>query len=455
MEWVKPPQGKSAVVSVLHGSAWYPPAHLGGTEIYLTGLVRELRSAQGIESRIVAPLAPDIADAQQFEGTTIRTYEVKREPSRREFRRDDADSNGVARFREILEEEAPNIYHQHSWTRGLGIQHLRAARTAGVRTVLTIHVPGNICLRGTMMRFGEAPCTVAIDRRHCSTCWADARGASRPVARALSVVPPIVGNTSYHAGLATRWGTALAATYLAERQRREFDNMIDCADRVVAVSGWLYASLVLNGVAIDKLVLSRQGVDGRFADEVATRKQASPQEGVFRLLYLGRWDKTKGIDIVVEAMRRIPRDIAVELDIHAIAGGGAEQAYAEAVRAIIADDPRIRICEPVTRDRLVHVLSKASALVVPSVWMETGPLVVLEAKACGVPVIGSRLGGIAELVSEPEDGELVAMGDVASWAEAIVRMAKRGTTNSKRNNRPVRTMRDAATDMAAVYRSLL
>jgi glycosyltransferase involved in cell wall biosynthesis len=82
-------------------------------------------------------------------------------------------------------------------------------------------------------------------------------------------------------------------------------------------------------------------------------------------------------------------------------------------------------------------------------------LVALEAKAAGLPVIGSRLGGIAELVREPEDGVLLPPGDIGAWTAAIVTIA----SNPARRPRPsgataVRTMRQAADDMAALYTSL-
>ena len=55
------------MLSVLQASAWYPPAYLGGTEVYLTGLVRELRN-MGIQSTVLAPLGSHGHDGYEFEG---------------------------------------------------------------------------------------------------------------------------------------------------------------------------------------------------------------------------------------------------------------------------------------------------------------------------------------------------------------------------------------------------
>jgi glycosyltransferase involved in cell wall biosynthesis len=89
---------------------------------------------------------------------------------------------------------------------------------------------------------------------------------------------------------------------------------------------------------------------------------------------------------------------------------------------------------------------------VPSRWLETGPLVVLEAKAVGLPIIGSNVGGIAELVREPEDGLLVPPDNVQAWGDAILRLMRCPSLSARRTGVKVRTMGDVATDMSTTYR---
>jgi len=93
------------------------------------------------------------------------------------------------------------------------------------------------------------------------------------------------------------------------------------------------------------------------------------------------------------------------------------------------------------------------ALAVPSLWLETGPLVVLEAQAAGLFVIGSRLGGIAELVDD-SSGLLLQPGNVEVWAEAIGELAAQ---RSLPPVRPVdaRSMSDVAADMGKIYQGLM
>jgi len=443
------------LISILQATAWYPPAYLGGTEVYLTGLVRELRSCN-ITSKIVAPLGPDQPDPYEYDGTTVRTYSVNEIPSRAELRGEER-HKGFEKFSRILSEERPDIYHQHSWTRGLGSAHLLKAREAGLKTILTVHTPNVICLRGTMMRYGLHSCNGQIHPQACGACWSNGRGLPKIFARQLSALPPAISAALERSILPGRFATALGARALGERRREEFAHILANTDRIVAVSRWLFEALLANGVPANKLILCRQGIDPNFAEEANNlASRCVETRNVFRVLYLGRWHPVKGIDVLVRAMRAIPSDVPITLSIHGVGDGFEERAYRSYVRKLAAGDSRITIGAAVPHEQLALTLVQGSALAVPSLWMETGPLIVLEAKALGIPVIGSRLGGIAELVREPEDGVLVPPNDVQAWTSALVTTASRHIAQS-RSLKPlaVRTLREVANEMAALYAALL
>lgn len=442
------------MVSVLQASAWYPPSDLGGTEIYLSGLVRELQSI-GVKSTVVAPLGTRFPDGYHFEGVRVRTYSVNTAPTVAELRGDQP-HQGFSRFRNILADVRPDVYHQHSLTRGLGLPHLRVARELGLRTVVTVHLPGATCVRGTMMRYGKEACDGRIAPFVCAACWSNARGMPKPAALALAAVSSTVASFDASALPASRVITALSASAMVKRRRADIAAIAHYADRIVAVSQWLYDALAINGVPSEKLVLNRQGVDCDLVAAISATSterrmnQIANPSGLFRLLCLGRWQSLKGIDVIVRAVRALPTNAPLELVIHCAGDGHEERAYQASVRGIAGNDPRIRIAAPVSRALLADTLLQASAIAVPSRCLETGPLVVLEAKAAGLPILGSRLGGIAELVSEPDDGLLVPPNDIAAWTDAILRIMEAPPRTWPPRAR-VRTMRDVAADMSLLY----
>jgi glycosyltransferase involved in cell wall biosynthesis len=88
--------------------------------------------------------------------------------------------------------------------------------------------------------------------------------------------------------------------------------------------------------------------------------------------------------------------------------------------------------------------------------METGPLVVLEAFAAGVPVIGSRLGGIAELVDHGIDGLLVETESVPAWTDVLAQLLQDADLlpRLRAGIRPPRRMSTVADEMLALYHEL-
>ena len=124
---------------------------------------------------------------------------------------------------------------------------------------------------------------------------------------------------------------------------------------------------------------------------------------------------------------------------------------------LAAGDPRVRFCPSLASDRVVDVLAGYDAVLVPSQWLETGPLVVLESFAAGVPVVGSNLGGIAELVRHERDGLLVPYADQSAWLSALSRLARdRALVETLRAGvRRPRSADDVASDMVSVYESVV
>jgi glycosyltransferase involved in cell wall biosynthesis len=73
-------------------------------------------------------------------------------------------------------------------------------------------------------------------------------------------------------------------------------------------------------------------------------------------------------------------------------------------------------------NEIAGLLGRARALVLPSIWYEGAPRIIVEAFAAGVPVLASRIGGIPESVDHEVSGFLVSPGAREEWAAAVERL---------------------------------
>jgi glycosyltransferase involved in cell wall biosynthesis len=147
----------------------------------------------------------------------------------------------------------------------------------------------------------------------------------------------------------------------------------------------------------------------------------------------------------------------LELDIYGVVENPEQSAYVRSLRELAAGDTRVRFCPPVSSHQVPALLHLYDVVAVPSRWLETGPLVVLEAFAAGVPVVGSRLGGIVELVADGVNGLLLEPQSVAAWTGVLRELVEHPDVLQRLRGgiRPPRQMDAVADDMHRVYADLL
>lgn len=156
------------------------------------------------------------------------------------------------------------------------------------------------------------------------------------------------------------------------------------------------------------------------SDELNTIvERVDPQPGGrTNLLFLGRLEKEKGIVELCEAfLQAFDRQPSIRLDI---AGWGTMEAE---LRKAYGHHTAINFLGVINAQMKNEVLSRATAMVVPSLVEEVFGLVAVEAYAFGVPVIASNTGGLASLIRHGETGWQVAPGDVQTLAERITSVA--------------------------------
>lgn len=133
------------------------------------------------------------------------------------------------------------------------------------------------------------------------------------------------------------------------------------------------------------------------------------------LLFLGKLEPLKGIRPLLEACRRTS-------EVRLLLAGRVEEALARELPTLLPSNANYVGLKH--GQELHDLVRRARAIVVPSLWYENQPFSILEAFACGKPVIASDLGGMTELVNQHERGLLVPAGDVQELSDAMQWMVK-------------------------------
>lgn len=404
--------------------------------MYLAQLAQDL-TALDYRCQVLASRPDALSQSSLYDGIEVFRY-----------------SNDSA-FAEWLKSNSADVYHQHTLRDRCGLRHLRLAKQLGLKTVVTIHMPEPVCPRGTMMLHGTQACDGCLEVTRCARCLGVSKHAPDWLLNLFSEVPRSLAEVArdrlrQSSSIRVRQlGNTLALPARVRSHRQQLQELVRWSDRIVVVCQWLYDAFVMNGVPPAKLLLSRHGVP----------TSAIPsQSAVVRPLtigFMGRWQETKGVQVLVEALQQIPQ-ANVRIIIHATHADHHGIANRDRVTQIAAKDPRIQIGSPLGREQVASAIAGFDLLAVPSQWLETGPLVVLEAHAAGTPVLGSNLGGIAELVQHGKDGWLLPAADVSAWASAIQQFSVNPDQvhHLRQGIQPVRTPREVAQDMAQLYENL-
>ena len=440
---------------VVHAAGWYFPHSMGGTEVYVAGVVRELRRA-GLDVHVAAPF-PGARDAEQYthDGVPVFRYPIPLQPTRAEAR-----GNVVARgaefFHRWLEEMRPDVVHFHTFVTGLDLLEIERAKRTGAQVFVTSHSSalGYICLRGTLLRWGREACSGITHPRDCAACALQHRGVSRPIATAAAAIPLRASRFADRIEHPIGTGLGLPALVVerAQRQRRLFEVI----DGFYALTDAARAILIANGAPAANVIVNRLGMD----TEVLAATAGSPKrpaQAPITIGYLGRLDPIKGVEDLLRAAESLERTIPFRVVIRGVGDSAEANRLRNACHAASRRDPRITVSGPLERHAIAAELASWDLLCCPGRALEGGPTVALESFAAGTPVIGSGFGGLAEIVSDGENGRLFPPGDWHRLADIIRDAALHPQRiDAWRSRIPrVRTLRDVADQYCGAYHAAL
>ena len=171
-------------------------------------------------------------------------------------------------------------------------------------------------------------------------------------------------------------------------------------------------------------------------------------------VFAGRLVAVKGVKTLIEAMRHVRN-----AKLYIAGTGELEDDLRQTITKHQLD--HVELLGHLNKDELTTLVQQATAMLVPSEWYENCPMSVLESFAWGTPVIGTRIGGIPELVRDGCTGLLFEPGNAAQLAEAMQSMlaqpAKRWQMAQEARHQVERNHNPAAhyEDTINLYQSLI
>ncbi len=211
-----------------------------------------------------------------------------------------------------------------------------------------------------------------------------------------------------------------AITWLYRLTTRKAHNL---AAMNVALSPVMAERIQAHGVSRDKIILIPNGIA---PSEIGLTHPVLPEvehwkAHPMRLLFIGRLNPVKGVDILLESVSLLrQQDINIFLTIIGI-GRPKDYEFIESIVRQNGLNAFVKTLQSQPRNQLARHYTDCHLVVVPS-RDEALPTVVLEAMACGRPVVGTNVGGIGFLVQDGKTGLVIAPNSPVALANALVHL---------------------------------
>lgn len=282
-------------------------------------------------------------------------------------------------FNEFLEKTDPDIVHAHNTFPLISQSIYDSCRAKGIPVVQRLPNYRLLCPNALFF----------TDDQVCQRC------ASKTFAW-----PGVVG--ACYRGSKLQTANVAVMLYINKLLRSS-----EKVDMFIALTEFAKAKFIQFGVPENKISLKpnfHSASKEEFEYKITDRSGA---------LYLGRLSSEKGVETIIEAWKSLPAEIPLKI----VGSGPLKERLLSKVSEY--ELKNVTFIDHIEREQVHGELAKARFLIFSSEWYETFGLTMIEAYACGTPVIGSRISGIPEIVKDGKTGLLYDTGDAEDLAKKV------------------------------------
>lgn len=197
--------------------------------------------------------------------------------------------------------------------------------------------------------------------------------------------------------------------------------LVNNSSKTLTISSATLKACLKSGLKKETLEIIPFGVDTNFFRPINVRKN----KGIFQILSIGYLIERKGFEYLIKATKKVLKKHGnVELII--IGSGPLENQLKKLIKELKLEDS-IQIISNVSDEKLLELYNSSDLFVLPSVVDSQGNteglgVVLLEAMACKLPVMGSNIGGIPDIIQNGETGLLVLEKDISEISRGITEL---------------------------------
>jgi glycosyltransferase involved in cell wall biosynthesis len=279
-------------------------------------------------------------------------------------------------IRELLRREKPDIVHVHNTFMVISPSVYEACQDEGIAVLQTLHNYRLLCPAWSFSRDGRV-CEECLD----DSLWSGIRHACYRNSHAMTA--------------------AIALMLKFHRMRGTWQETVN---GYVALTEFARCKFIQGGLPAHKIHVKPNFLG---SDPGAKREVGSGG------LFVGRLSPEKGVNILLAAWARLKRPLPLVI----IGDGPLRETLEKEIVSRRLSNVTLRGWLP--REHTVAAMKSAAFLVTPSIWYEGFPMTMVEAFACGTPVICSRLGGMQEIVKDQCTGLHFTPADSADLAAKV------------------------------------